>query len=404
MRGRARFYLLPLALALAPAVMLLLTWQDDIGVNARALKLFLPAVLGAELLVIYAAVRSGLRPEMPRAPLIALIALIAVAFGSAAFAPEPARSLTWTGIWIIHLAFGWAAGRLFDREAAPNALMAGFLLFAALLAVRAMSPVADWLYNPPGLDQLRRFAYYAAPIAGMAIGALAGQRRLFPFVVACVAFTMIFWNGARGAVVAVLVAAVAAFIVFPGLRRMAVAPMAVAAVGVGFLISRTFTVEPNTMGTGRMLSGGSSGRDWVWQRTVEAIMERPIFGWGEAQSSLFTRFAQPHNLLLQTLLAWGVVGTIFALYLGYAAARRAIPEVRADDRLLPAAVAAMTLAAYSLVDGTLYHILPTAIFAAMTGMMLTRAVQAPTSRIADENSRTEDGRRDREAEGARPLS
>ena len=398
MRGQARHYLLPLAFAVAPAVMLLLTWQDDAGLNARALKLYLPVLLGAELLTVYVAVRKGFRPEIPQGPLFGLLALIAVAFGSAAFAPEPARSLAWTIVWVIHLAFGWAAGRLFDREAAPNALMAGFLLFAALLAVRAMSPVADWLNNPPGLDQLRRFAYYAAPIAGLAVGALAGPRRGFAFLVACVAFGMIFWNGARGAVLAIPAAAAVGIALFPGLRRKAILLAPVAAL-IGLLVTRLVPVEPNTMGTGRMISSSSSLRDIVWQRTVEAIMERPIFGWGEAQSSLFTRFAQPHNILLQTLLAWGVVGTVLVIYLGIVAARRAIPEVRADDRLLPAAVAAMTLAAYSLVDGTLYHILPTAIFAAMTGMMLTRADQTSSTQVP-EGSGGEEESDDRAAKGA----
>ena len=399
MDGRADRYLLPLAFALAPAAMLLLAWQDDPGVEARALKLYLPAVLTAEILVVYAALRRGAKPALPRAPAAGLVALIAVAWGAAAFAPEPARSLAWTGVWMIHLAFGWAAGRIWHPVAAANALMAGFLLFAGLLAVRAASPVADWLNNPPGLDQLRRYAYYAAPVAGLAIGALAGQRRLFPFLVACAAFTMIFWNGARGAVLAVLVAAGAALWIFPGLRRRFVIPLALAATGIGLLIGQSFPVEPVTMGTGRMLSGDSSGRLWVWQRSVEAIMERPLFGWGEAQASLFTGFAQPHNLLLQLLMAWGIVGTALALYLGLVAARRAIPAVRADDRLLPAAVAAMTLAAYSAVDGTLYHVLPTAIFAAMAGLILVHADRSPSSHAAIASGRDEDAARPRKADG-----
>jgi O-antigen ligase len=373
MNARANRYLLPLAFALAPAAMLVLTWQDSASVEARALRLYLPVVLSVEILVICVALLDGLRPAIPRSALIVLLALFTVAWGAAAFAPEPGRSLIWTGIWMIHLGFGWAAGRLFDAKAAANTLMAGFLLFTGLLAVRATTPVEDWLSNPPGLDQIRRYAYYAAPIAGLAVGALAGSRRLYPFIVASAAFAMIFWNGARGAVLAILVATAAAMWIFPALRGRTVAALSLASAALGFVVSLALPSQFSVMGTARMLNASSSGRDWVWRRISEVILERPVFGWGEAQASVFTGFAQPHNLPLQLLLAWGVVGTALVAYLGVTAARPAISAIAADDRLLPAAVATLTLLAYSLVDGTLYHVLPAAIFAAMIGIILHRA-------------------------------
>jgi O-antigen ligase len=94
----------------------------------------------------------------------------------------------------------------------------------------------------------------------------------------------------------------------------------------------------------------------------------------------FSTMVHPHNVVLQALLAWGLVGTsCIALLLGWMA-WRIVPKVRiAGGDRVPAFVAMAVLAAYSLFDGTLYHILPLSLFAACAGIVARplAAIEAP---------------------------
>jgi O-antigen ligase len=46
-------------------------------------------------------------------------------------------------------------------------------------------------------------------------------------------------------------------------------------------------------------------------KAIAAIGQRPLLGWGEAQFNHLIQpdiYAHPHNVILQILLAWGIVG------------------------------------------------------------------------------------------------
>jgi O-antigen ligase len=372
-------YFLPVAFGLTPAFMILLTWVDDPGRGSRALKLYQPAVLAVEIATIVAVILGGARLRLSHLNWLLIAGWLAIAWITASQAPEAGRSLLWTAIWTVHLGFTFAAARVIEPKAAAVGLMAGFIIFALLLAVRAQWPVADWANNPPGLDQIRRFAYYASLIAGLSIGAMAGRHRILAFVAASAAFAMIFWDGARAALLATIVGSLAAALLLPTFRTKAVALLGPAAACAGLLISLLLPRAYAATGPERLFSTlDDSGRLRVWERTWHAILERPMFGWGEGQADLFTGFAQPHNLLLQTLLAWGAIGTALVACLGVAAASSAVKNTRSDTNLLAPATAVMTGLAYSMVDGTLFHVLPVGISALCVGLML-RARSEPAA-------------------------
>ena len=125
--------------------------------------------------------------------------------------------------------------------------------------------------------------------------------------------------------------------------------------------------------TGAQETGISTGRTDLWKLAFDAILERPWFGHGEAQMSTvatFSTMVHPHNFVLQTLLAWGLAGTLCILVLIFYLGLRSLRHVRAaqGDRV-PAFVAMLALAAYASYDGTLYHVLPLSIFAACAGIV-----------------------------------
>jgi len=110
--------------------------------------------------------------------------------------------------------------------------------------------------------------------------------------------------------------------------------------------------------------------------SIGPILERPWFGYGEGSIIHIVPYAQTHrifsahNILLQTLLAWGVVGSTIVAGLGFVLVRRGIDALREGGEYLPPAMAVTAIASYSLVDGTLYYVLTTAIFAACLGLLL----------------------------------
>ena len=78
----------------------------------------------------------------------------------------------------------------------------------------------------------------------------------------------------------------------------------------------------------------------------------------------------PHNIVLQLLLAWGLVASALIFLLAALAARRMLQRI--DAHTLPLFCAAVILAAYAMIDGALYNVHPVAIFAACVGVAIAR--------------------------------
>lgn len=57
------------------------------------------------------------------------------------------------------------------------------------------------------------------------------------------------------------------------------------------------------------LEGGSSGRDVVYQKALEYIYQKPLIGYGPFDFR--SKTIHPHNLFLEVLLQFGIIGLIF---------------------------------------------------------------------------------------------
>ncbi len=127
--------------------------------------------------------------------------------------------------------------------------MAGFIFFCALL-VLFIEQVGDprtfnWLNDLPGLDNIRRAAYFAAPVAGLAMAGLSappGKGRGFAAIAYALAIALIFWSGARGAVAAIGAAWLISILIFPSLRTpkhiVSIAAATAAGVLLGWLYAK----------------------------------------------------------------------------------------------------------------------------------------------------------------------
>lgn len=101
----------------------------------------------------------------------------------------------------------------------------------------------------------------------------------------------------------------------------------------------------------------SSGRTEIWKATLELIGQRPWFGHGEISLKevigLWVREA--HNSILQSLLAWGIVGALcFWSLIGMASWKILRLTIARPLDHIPYALSIVCVLMYSMIDGTLY--------------------------------------------------
>lgn len=356
---------------LAPALLFAVTWTDQFATWQVMARAFGVPVIFAELAIIVVSLGEGIRLRLPRLVLALMLAWAALAWITASTALHPGVALVRTGVWTIHLLFGLALVNLrhhgmLDLKAHLQAQQAGFVLFFALLvafvATVDQTPVQR-VFELPGLAHVRWFGYYAAGIVGLAVlGYTRGHR--FALVAATAAFALTFWTGTRGAVFAVAVGLVSATVLFPSFRRrrvwLGVFLCALAGLAVAYLLQLTVPLS----GPSGVARSGSTGRVGLWLDTLDYIWMRPLFGWGEAQTAYLAsaklNVAQPHNVVLQILHAWGFVGGALCLAL----AAWIVPAFLrgSNTNVAPFQFATLILAAYACIDGTLYYTQSTALF------------------------------------------
>ena len=395
---------IPFVIGVAPVVTMALSWvpahQDPTLFQLIAKGFALP-VIAMELLVILAAVghRGQSSIRISAAYRLAAAAFLVLMFGNALLAAaNPAMSLVRTSLWIVHFAFACAVWRLRETpllapHRATTGVLAGFLLFSGLLVLFVATlpnlEEFNWLHGLPGLDNIRRGAYFAAPVAALCIGLFLPESSKYTGFVAAThvaAIAFIFWSGARGAALALLVTYILGAALLPSLRQARSLITTLMSTAAGVLLAWFCHIQTGYVGFWRVLlpawSGGidrpvediSSGRTELWLSTWETIKQRPFLGHGEGQTAYAVPVGieidafHPHNLILQVLLAWGVAGALLLLFLAAPLARNALACARQDENRVAPFLAMLALLIYSGVDGTLFHVHAVSLFALCAGL------------------------------------
>lgn len=396
MGSRVERYFIPAVIGFAPLLLLLLTWAPDGPTSAQAIiKGIYAPVIGAEIFVIVIAFAQALfgaarRWSWPWLATGAIVVLLTIAIATAIFAPSPAAARTWTVIWVIHLLFGFSVAHLcgaaFRAGDLVRTYLLGFTLFLIGLVLFAMSvsdPGFDWVRGWPAAGHIRHLGYYIAAMIALCAGIAATERRrgvlVALFLLALCSFAFALWSGSRGVIVGVVGGLIAALVLLPRMRR----PVVWIGTGVALLLgggvaalipapdnpilgfARTVT---QTVDSGNV----TTGRTEIWRGVIDAIRERPLFGYGDAQMSTVAHFYDmqtPHDVVLQIWLAWGVVGLACVAVLAVWFLLRSLPAIRADSALVPPFVAMLVLAAFSTIDNSLANPMSVSIFAACAGMV-----------------------------------
>jgi len=366
--------LLAWTFGLAPALLFLLTWAEEFSPPQQMARAFAVPVVAAQLVIILVSFREGFRLGRPKLlPLALLIALGILAWVMAARAALLSPSLIRTGIWTIQLGFALAVvnlwhHRMLDFERFRTAILTGFLLvFGLLIAfVVITDPTSDeMIHELPAFGNVRWFGYYAAAAIGLAaLGFLRGDKTAL--LVAAVAFAAASWTGSRGAIIAAVVGLLACAMMLREFRpvRVWLRFSLCGLVGLALAYGLDAIVPFEGQGPASLARYDSSFRVEIWKDTIEYILMRPLTGWGEGQFRFVLGdqwwVAQPHNVVLQVLLAWGAIGGLLCLALAIWVAPRFLKAQGAEAA--PFQCAALTLAAYSFIDGTLYYIQSLSLF------------------------------------------
>ena len=390
--------------AATPPIFAACTWNDGsapgIGIDLRLIGL---PVLAVEIAFILLAFFDGWRVFHQARALstitkLLLGCLICTALASAILAaPDPEGALLWTYISLVHLAFGFSvAWRIENADGLASKLIwpwvvAGCGAYAAIAAVYAARPHParfDWEYFGLGVSNMRQIGFYCVVGAMAAIGCSAQARgaKAFGFTAASTAMlALACWTGSRGALLACLIGVGTLWMLAGRFRTPRAVALSIFPLMAGATLSLLLPVPASIFGVPRMLASISnlhtndltSGRFRMWVGAWHAFERRPFLGYGEGQFGRIVPQVQgiylhPHNLILQLLFQWGVIGTATTAMIGVLVVRNLRTKDLTDERhILPAFLVLVALFGYSFYDGTLFHAYPTMMFAFALASVLT---------------------------------
>ena len=321
-----------------------------------------------------------------RVPAVLLVLWAAAMLAATALAVHPAPAVLRSMEWAAHGAFAlmlWAEV-LRDRAVLPVVLRAipvGFAATVALLLLQAAFMADpyhyDWAHRMPFFVHARYFGLYtlagavfaARPLLDPGAGAAA---RRWAWAGVALAGGAAAWTGGRTAVGAVLLGGAVLLVLAPRGRRVRFVAASATALAAGALLAACLPVAHYELGLGRLLGSSAavtnayaftSARTELWAASLDAWRARPWLGLGpDAAQFVVAPFGhvQPHNVVVQGLLEWGVLGTVPALLLLGLLLLRAVRSTVAErDGALRAARAVSTAflvgtTASGLLDGTFY--------------------------------------------------
>lgn len=307
-----------------------------------------------------------------------------------------------SGIGVTAILAGLAAAALKRRFGAEIIVRVSWALFVAMLMhapfwiwlymLEGQNPDFDWKYRLPGYPGLRMYSYSveASLAAGLGLYYLSHSeeklKRRSIVVGTTLLWMLLFWCGGRGGFFALLVSITAAALFVPKFI-----PKMWKFLGITVTIGACLSLPlPLPSGDYRLLgrlgktpnfsslNELTSSRLTVWSDAYSIFLERPVFGHGIAQFRHITTqieltiLEQVHNIVLESLISFGLVGTLALMFLLGKIWLTAAIRLRNGRSLstLPVFLIATSLLVHGLVSGTYYHIHSVLIIAISLGLLL----------------------------------
>jgi O-antigen ligase len=346
-------------------------------------------ICGLELLFCYLVVMGMAGPVIsnlsPKVTLLlsvwGLAAVLAVAQADLVF-PAIARQTE----WLCHILFALYLARYLRVNPRLNALLpalvlAGFLLTAGQLLAAwhttTLPRQQSWINLIPGFRNIRFFGMYLVPallfpLLFVCKSQERGIRALPIFLYSSFCWALVFWTGGRGLLLSLVATIVLLGKVVKSPRRQWLAKFAGGSAILGMVLSVLYFVPGQSIfSLARWQMGGtvdefSSSRISIWQEVWRSYLEQPWFGFGPdgyayMQPKVELSMLHPHNIILQFLGEWGVIGGAALLLLLITGMRNIVARIKLDAdperRIIrTAALGVITCLLFlSLVSGSFYY-------------------------------------------------
>ena len=350
--------------------------------------------LAATLLLVGLFTSTLLISRMPWVSiLISLFTLIHIRFALAVFDLSLSRDddgfdamLRWLAIGLVPLTFltAWR----FNFPPPASAVPGGAI---------------EWASALPGFISVRHFGSWTGAVAAGLLASLlfSPQPRWFGWRQAAyvLAAALTIWSGTRGAIFGMAVAM--GLLVLLGRRLPSFRAVGIAATLTGVACIAAWICVPHGLpefllwvsADDASADAMSGGRLALWIATTARWLQSPIFGWGSGSTfwEVYVGWAhtQPHNVVLQFLMSWGIVGAVGGLWLLGRAVIAASGFAAGQRQLYPALAVLYCLLAMSLIEGMLHYprfIEPIVALIAMLLAARQRSVGVPnfgTTSVAD---------------------
>lgn len=125
---------------------------------------------------------------------------------------------------------------------------------------------------------------------------------------------MLFFDGARSALLSIIVPILLALFVYPKNRKML--NISIIIYFLAFIFYALYLMF-NPLSVSTVFRDTTSGRYELWVYGLRRFLEKPLFGHGGANFSLDTQIflTSPHNLIIQFISEWGVGGILLIFLL-----------------------------------------------------------------------------------------
>jgi len=385
----------PLLLAVVLAVLLAFTTLSQVFFavpNPRLFVRWMELLFVGLFLVVMGMGRSYHAPALHPAVGWLVVGWLIASSLSVVLAGNVGHALLRQAEWLTHLLFATTLWSLLRRYppllkvvlvAVPlGFFMVGLKLFSIWMTV-PNPRTFDWFYGMPLLTHARHLGYYglaalifsACPLLGMGDTVTKRERGL-ALVALTVCWGFLFWTGGRAAIGSGIIGlALMTWFAGKDQRTWTAAAWIVAAL-LGLWLSTLFWTEDPKMGffnaldrtaeasTAQGVNGFTTGRLTIWRVALDASADHLWFGLGPDGYKFIPvphHGIQPHGMLVQFFVEWGLVGTIpFLALLATVFWTGFVRMLRETDPLLRTArITAFALilscTIHSLVDGLYYH-------------------------------------------------
>jgi len=306
------------------------------------------------------------------------------------------------GTGLLALSVGLASVALKERFGDQFSVSISWALFGAMLLhipfliwiyiLEGQNLDFAWNYSLPGFTGVRPYNYLVEAGIAAGIGLYYTHRhgrslpRCFLWVGSVALWAALFWSGGRGGFFALALTIGLVAIVVPQIFAKLwkfVALTAIAGAGISLLLPSPGggfgligRIE-RTFGAGS-LNGASSGRLNMWSESIDLFLQKPFFGHGISQYPHLTKYpgltahSHVHNILLDALMSFGVVGAAALIFLLGKIFVAAVFDIRQTKSAidLPMFLVASTLLAHGFVSGTYFHVHSQILIAISLGLLV----------------------------------